>query len=94
MGDLIEVAFVGDQVEGDMIQALLEAHQIRSLQQQVGPSGPQLGYGLMSPGGGARRVMVHPDRAERARALIIAARAEQEQNPPDPVNARYSPFGC
>jgi len=87
MGDLVEVAFVGHEFEAEMIRVLLEEHGIPSLQQQVTPSGPQLGYGLMNPGGGARRVMVHAERADRARALIEATRAEGSI--PEPVNAEY-----
>jgi len=83
----VEVAFVGDEFEAEMIRALLDEHGIPSLQQQVGPSGPQLGYGLMNPGGGMRRVMVHPHRADRARALIEATRSEGPL--PEPVNAEY-----
>jgi hypothetical protein len=89
VSDLVEIAFVGDEVQAGMIQALLEEHDIPSLVQQVTPSGPQLGYGLMNPGGGARRVMVHAERADRARTLVEVARAEVEQDPPEPVNARY-----
>lgn len=87
MGDLVEVAFVGDEFQAEMIQALLDEHGIPSLQQQVTPSGPMLGYGLMNPGGGARRVMVHPERADRARTLIEATTAEGSL--PEPVNAEY-----
>lgn len=87
MGDLVEVAFVGDEFEAEMIRVLLDEHGIPSLQQQVTPSGPQLGYGLMNPGGGARKVMVHPERADRARTLIEAASAEEVF--PEPVNAEY-----
>lgn len=87
MGDLVEVAFVGDEFEAEMIRVLLDEHGIPSLQQQVTPSGPQLGYGLMNPGGGARKVMVHPERADRARTLIEAAAAEEVF--PEPVNAEY-----
>jgi hypothetical protein len=87
MGDLVEVAFVGDEFQAEMIRALLDEHGIPSLQQQVTPSGAQLGYGLMNPSGGARRVMVHSQRADRARALIEAATAEEI--PPEPVNAEY-----
>ena len=85
--DLVEVAFVGDEFQAEMIRALLEEHGIPSIQEQVAPSGPQLGYGLMNPSGGARRVMVHSERADRARALIETASAEE--TPPEPVNAEY-----
>ncbi|MFL5871857.1 MAG: DUF2007 domain-containing protein [Solirubrobacterales bacterium] len=87
MSDLVEVAFVGDEFEAEMIRALLDEHGIPSIQQQVSPSGPQVGYGLMNPGGGARRVMVHAERAERAKVLVEAAKAEGP--PPEPVNAEY-----
>jgi hypothetical protein len=88
MGELVEVAFVGDEFQARMIQALLEEDKIPSLLEQVTPSGPQLGYGLMNPSGGARRVMVHAPNAERARVLIEATRAEQDEVP-EPVNAEY-----
>jgi putative signal transducing protein len=88
MGELTEVAFVGDEFQGKVIQALLEENGIPSLLQQVAPSGPQLGYGLMNPGGGARRVMVHAPNADRARALVEAAAAEQGEAP-EPVNAAH-----
>lgn len=88
MSELVEVAFVGDEFEGKMIQALLEEHGIPSLLQQVAPSGPRVGYGLMNPGGGAQQVMVHPPNADRARALVEATRAEQDEVP-EPVNAAY-----
>ena len=86
--ELVEVAFVGDEVQAAMIQALLEQHEIPSLQEQVGPSGRQLGEPLLTPGG-SRRVMVHAHRAEEARAVLAAAEAEGEREAPEPVNARY-----
>jgi hypothetical protein len=86
--DLIEVAFVGDEVQAAMIQALLESNGIPSIHEQVGPSGRQLGSTLLSPGG-TRRVMVHARRAEEARALLAEATAEGEQEAPEPINARY-----
>lgn len=89
MGDLVEVAFVGDEIQAAMIQALLEQHEIPSLQEQVTPSGAQLGYSLMNPGGGARRVMVHDHRVEEARAILAEAEADGEREAPEPVNARY-----
>jgi hypothetical protein len=89
MGDLVEVAFVGDEFQAEMIRALLDEQGIPSIQEQVSPSGPQLGYGLMNPSGGGRRVLVHAERADRARALIETATAEAEQEAPEPVNAEY-----
>lgn len=86
--DLVEVAFVGDEVQAAMIQALLEGNGIPSMQEQVGPSGRQLNTSLLSPGG-TRRVMVHAHRAEEARALLADATAEGEQEAPESVNARY-----
>lgn len=88
MSDLVEVAFVEDEFQAVMIQALLEQHAIPSVVQQVTPSGPQLGYGLMNPEGGARRVMVHAENADRARTLVEARVAEQDEVP-EPVNAGY-----
>lgn len=88
MAELVEVAFVGDEVQAAMIQALLEQHEIPSMQEQVGPSGRQLNTVLLSPGG-TRRVMVHAHRAEEARALLADATAEGEQEAPESVNARY-----
>lgn len=88
MAELVEIAFVGDEVQASMIQALLEQHEIPSLQQQVGPSGRQLGTGVLTPGG-SRKVMVHANRAEEARAVLAEAMAEGEQEAPEPANARY-----
>jgi hypothetical protein len=86
---MVEIAFAGDEHQAAMIQALLEDAGIPSLQQQMGPSGPQLGYGLLSPGGGSRRVMVHPQRAEEARALLAESTAESERAVLEPLNAEY-----
>jgi hypothetical protein len=87
--ELVEVAFVGDEPHALMIQALLEEHGIPSLKQQVTPSGPILGYGLLNPSGGAQRVMVHADRADRARALLEATAAEGESGLPESANAGH-----
>jgi hypothetical protein len=88
MDELVEIAFVGDESQAQMIQALLEENGVPSLQQQVGPSGPQLGYGLLNPGGGARRVMVHAHHAAEARALLVETEADY-QSPSEPVNAEH-----
>lgn len=88
MEDLVEVAFVGSEPEGAMVQALLWERGIPSLQQQTGPSGPQLGYGLLNPGGGSRRILVHAHRAEEARAILGQAEAAVETFP-EPLNAEY-----
>jgi Putative prokaryotic signal transducing protein len=88
MADLAEVAFVGDEVEAAMIQALLEQHGIPSIHEQVGPSGRQLANPVLTPGG-SRRVMVHAHRVEEARAALAEALEEGEQEAPEPVNARY-----
>jgi hypothetical protein len=62
---------------------------VPSLKQQVTPSGPQLAYGLLNPGSGSQRVMVHAHRADEARALLAQARAEDESAIPESVNAGY-----
>jgi putative signal transducing protein len=85
--DLVEVAFVSNEYEAAMVQALLEENEIPSLQQRVGVDGATVGYAVLS-GGGSRRVMVHTHRAEEARVLLAQARAEAEDLP-EPVNARH-----
>jgi len=87
--ELVQIAWAGDQVEAGLIQGLLENDGIPSVQQQVGINGPQVGIGLLNPTGGARRVMVHANRAEQARALLDEALVESEQEAPEPVNAEY-----
>jgi hypothetical protein len=88
MEDLVEVAFVGDEPEAEMVQGLLRERGLPSMQQRVGPNGPDLGYAFANPGGGSRRIMVHAHRAEEARAILAEAEAAVE-NFPEPVNAEY-----
>lgn len=76
--DEIAVAWANDEFEADMIQEVLEGAGIRSYQQQMGASGPQVGFGLLNPGGGSRRVMVAASRAEEARALLAQSLAAGE----------------
>lgn len=78
MGELVEVAFVVDEFQGSIIQALLEESGIRSLQQPMGPSGAMVGHVLLNPGGGPRRIMVYAHQAEEAWALLAEAKATAE----------------
>jgi hypothetical protein len=87
--ELVEVAFVGDEPQALMIQALLKEQGIPSLKQQATPSGPMLGYGLLNPGGGSQRVMVNASQAEQARVLLAETLIEDETAGPEPVNAEY-----
>lgn len=88
--DLVSVAFASDRAEGDMIQGLLGSAGIPSSLQQIGIDGPQLGIGLLNPGGGSRRVMVHSEQAEAARALLEEAVVPSE--PGDWVESDNSPY--
>jgi len=76
--ELIGVAFVSDRAEAEMIQGLLRTAGIPSFVKQVGIDGPQLGFGLLSPGGGAQQVMVRADHAEAAGALLAEAAVPNE----------------
>jgi hypothetical protein len=87
--DLVEVAFVGDEPQALMIQGLLKEQGIPSLKQQVTPSGPMLGYGLLNPAGGSQRVIVNAGQAEQARRLLAETLVEDEDLVPEPVNAEY-----
>jgi hypothetical protein len=73
--DLVEVAYVPDGPQAEMIRGLLESNGIPSLLQQTGVNGPLLGYGLLAEV--RQRVMVDPDQADAARALL----ANQVGNP-------------
>jgi hypothetical protein len=87
--DLVQVAWAADEVEAEVIRGLLKGAGILSVQQQVGVNGPQLGYGLLSPGGGSRRILVHPNYAEAANAILVENLKVDEYEAPEPVNARY-----
>jgi hypothetical protein len=80
--ELVEVAFVGDEFQGSIIQALLDEGGIRSLQQPMGPSGALVGHVFLNPGGGPRRIMVYAHQAEEARALLAEAEATAEAEGP------------
>ena len=89
--ELVEVAFVRDSIEGEMIRGVLETADIPSMLQQVSFDGAQLGVGPLPTHGGAQKVMVHAHREEEARALIAEAlaEAEAEAEVPEPANATY-----
>jgi hypothetical protein len=76
---LVPVAFANDQVEAGMLQGLLEGAGIRSAQQQIGIDGPSLGYGLLNPGGGSRRILVRAGDLDEARVVLAEAAAEDGQ---------------
>jgi hypothetical protein len=86
-GDLVEVMFAGDRVEGEMVQSLLESEGIPSMLQATGVNGPQLGVGLSprSP----QRVMVRAEHADLARGLLDQVTPEEELNVSDLANAGY-----
>jgi len=87
--DLVQVAWAADEGEAEAIRGLLKSAGILSIQQQVGANGPQLGYGLLSPGGGSRRILVHPNYVEAANAILVENVTADEYEAPEPVNARY-----
>jgi putative signal transducing protein len=88
--ELVAVAETRDQVEAEMLQGLLEDGGIPSALQPVGIDGPGLGIGVLNPGGGAKRVMVHAERLDAARALLAGTLVEDEEASwPEPVNARH-----
>ncbi len=77
--ELVVVAHANDRVDAEMIQGLLESGDIPSVLQHTGVDGPSLGYGLLNPGGGSRRVMVRASQSEQARALLAETLVEGEQ---------------
>ena len=77
--ELVGVAHATDRIEGEMIQGLLEGAGIPSVLKHVGLDGPQLGFGLLNPGGGSRQVMVRADQIEEARAVLTETLVEGEE---------------
>lgn len=81
MGDLVEVAFVGDEIQAAIIQGVLEQYGIPSLQEAAAPEGARIDSFVLAYAGGRRRVMVHAHRAEEARAVLDEAEPPEELLP-------------
>ncbi len=91
-GALVQVAYANDPLEAKMIHGLFESNGIPSLVGRRGMDGTLVGHGALRPGfdGGARRVMVHADRAEEARALLGETLVENEEEAwPEIANAKH-----
>ncbi len=73
MADLVDVAFVGDEVQAAIIQGVLEQHGIPSLQEAAAPEGARIDSFVLAFAGGRRRVMVHAHQAAEARAILDQA---------------------
>ncbi|HEX7244012.1 MAG TPA: DUF2007 domain-containing protein [Solirubrobacterales bacterium] len=83
----VGIAYANDRVEAEMIRGLLEDAGIPSAVQPLGIDGPAVGIGLLNPGGGSRRILVHADQAEAARAVLAEALATGE---PDDLDVRIN----
>jgi hypothetical protein len=86
-GDLVEVAFANDPVEGEMIRGLLQVGGIPSILQPAGVNGPLLGIGLLPQG--AQRVMARASQADPARRLLAKAMAPRDLEVEELANAAY-----
>jgi hypothetical protein len=74
-GDWVEVASVGDDEEAEIIAGLLESEEI-PCEIAGAPSPWPENLGTL----GATRVLVPPDRAEEAKALIAERERDAERN--------------
>ena len=74
-GDWVEVAAVGDDDEAEIIAGLLESEDIPCEIEGAPTPWPE-DLGAL----GVSRVMVPPDRAEEARALIAERKKDAERN--------------
>jgi len=73
--DWVEVAAVGDDEEAAIIAGLLESEEI-PVEIEAAPSPWPENLGAL----GSSRVMVPPDRADEARALIAERERDAEKN--------------
>lgn len=77
--ELVEAAFVHNEMEAEMIRGLLESGGIPSIIQAAGMfEGTRHGFGGVPVYGGAQKVMVHAHRLEEAQALLAGTPLEDE----------------
>ncbi|HEX5929231.1 MAG TPA: DUF2007 domain-containing protein [Solirubrobacterales bacterium] len=88
--DLVAVAYVRDEVEGEMLRGLLEGEGIPSMVRAYGISGRVIAEPLLNPQGSAGSLLVRAEHAEQARALLAEMLVEDEEAGwPETANARY-----
>lgn len=88
--ELVAVAFVRDEVEGEMLRGLLEGEGIPSMVRATGISGRTIAEPLLNPAGSAGHLLVRAEHVEEARALLAETLVEDEAATwPEPANARY-----
>jgi hypothetical protein len=89
-GELVAIAFVRDEIEGEMLRGLLENANIPSMVQWTGIRGRALAQSLLNPDGGPGHLLVRAEHAEAAQALLAETMVEDEEAAwPEPANARY-----
>jgi hypothetical protein len=77
--ELVEAAFVRNEMEAEMIRGLLESAGIPSIVQAAGMfEGTRHGFGGVPVYGGAQKVMVHAHRLEDAQAVIAETLRDDE----------------
>ena len=77
--ELVQVAFVANEIEAEMIRGLLEGAGIPSILQAAGMfEGTRHGFGGVPVYGGAQKVLVHAHRLEEAKDVIAAVALEDD----------------
>ncbi|HEY2054004.1 MAG TPA: DUF2007 domain-containing protein [Solirubrobacterales bacterium] len=85
---LVQIAYAETREEAALIRGLLRGEGIRSLAQRNAVGGHQPGAGML--GRSPRRILVHPDHAAEARALLADVLVEEPpEEIPEPANAAY-----
>jgi hypothetical protein len=88
--ELVEVAYVGDLAQAQMIGGLLETRGIVSMVQSVGVDASLIAFGVPNSSGGPQRVMVRAEQAQEARAVLAEVAAENtEEEWPEIANAKH-----